>query len=141
MRKSLTYLSLAVLLLTGYFFGCKKQENNYTPPTTSSGGGGGTGGGGGGYGGGQDTGNTSIPVTQIYIFNYHYSPTNTSVVKGSSVSWTNRDSISHTVTSRDGVFESGDIGPGKNYFLTFTKEGYYSYYCKYHKEGGTIIVH
>lgn len=133
MKKLINIRSLAiiVILLAAFLAFCKKKE---TPPagTTYS-----------NNGSGGNTGDTShtFPVTQVYVFNYHFSPPDISIAAGSSVSWTNRDSIAHTVTSRDGSFESGDLGPGKNFFVTFPNPGYHSYYCRYHKEGGNITVH
>lgn len=125
------FIAISILIMIFLAF-CKKEDNNrYTvtshpnpgPPIPG------------------DTTITPFPVTQVYVFNYHFVPANVSIAKGTSISWTNRDSIAHTVTSRDGSFESGDLGPGKTFLVNFPKEGYTSYYCRYHKEGGNITVH
>lgn len=46
----------------------------------------------------------------------------------------------HTVTSKDGRWDSGDIPDGGSYSATFQHPGTY-YYCRHHKGmEGTIVV-
>lgn len=88
-----------------------------------------------------DTGSvTPFPVKEVIIVNYHYSPINTTAPIGSSISWTNRDSVAHTVTSATGMFSSGDLSPGKNFMFSFSRAGTYDYFCSYHKEAGKIVI-
>ncbi|MFZ1041856.1 MAG: hypothetical protein WCA79_09765 [Anaerolineales bacterium] len=48
---------------------------------------------------------------------------------GTSVSWTNNDSATHTVTSdTSGVFDSGPINQGTTYKFTFTQAGMFNYH-------------
>lgn len=60
---------------------------------------------------------------------------------GDTVTWTNNDSTTHTVTQQQGDFNSGDLLSDGTYSVTFTEAGEYEYYCFYH-EGmrGTITV-
>lgn len=69
-----------------------------------------------------------------------YSPDSITVVIGvnNTVTWTNGDTVAHTVTS-DNVsaagkpfFDSGSIAAGANYNFTFTSPGRYTYHCNYH---------
>jgi plastocyanin len=64
------------------------------------------------------------------------------VAPGSTVSVTNKDTVTHTLTASDGQFNTGDIGPGQT--KTFTapsKAGTYSYICNIHQYMmGTIVV-
>ena len=70
-----------------------------------------------------------------------FDPANYWVVPGATVTWINTDQQSHTVTSNEGEFNSGDIAPGSSYSYTFTGKGPHSYYCSYHpEEAGTIHV-
>ena len=48
----------------------------------------------------------------------------------------------HSVTSRDGLFDSGVEDPGGSFQFTFTKAGTYRYYCVVHPDlmSGTIVV-
>lgn len=59
-----------------------------------------------------------------------------------TVVWTNSDSMPHTVTARDGSFDSGNMDPGAVFTYTFTKPGTYEYVCLYHATWmtGKVIV-
>ena len=51
----------------------------------------------------------------------------------SSVSWTNDDSIQHTITSdEEGLFVSGPISPGDTFDNTFETPGEFGYHCSIH---------
>jgi plastocyanin len=56
------------------------------------------------------------------------------------VNWTNKDSVTHSVTSFNGAFDSGDLPAAKNFYLTLQQPGVFDYYCKHHKETGTVTV-
>lgn len=85
---------------------------------------------------------TSVGSPTIYIMKGGgFSPAEYWVVPGANVTWINTDGQSHTVTSNEGVFSSGDIPPGGSFSHTFTTKGPNSYYCSYHpEEAGTIHV-
>ena len=54
------------------------------------------------------------------------------VAVGTTVTWVNDDSFlhnSHTVTSRDGLFDK-TLNLGESFNYTFTTPGVYKYYCK-----------
>jgi len=55
-----------------------------------------------------------------------------SVAPGTTVTWTNDGDIAHTVTSQDGLFESGLLQSGQDFQFTFDKPGTYSYFCTPH---------
>jgi plastocyanin len=56
-----------------------------------------------------------------------------SVVRvGDVITWTNKDLVPHTATSRTGVFDSGAIDPGKSWSYTATRAGDLPYTCTYH---------
>jgi nitrite reductase (NO-forming) len=73
-----------------------------------------------------------------------YSPDVITVVIGinGTVTWANQDTIPHTVTAKDGSFNSGELDPGKSWSHTFTLPGTYHYYCIYHSDvmTGEVIV-
>jgi len=60
------------------------------------------------------------------------------IVVNDTIFWRNGDTVSHTVTSGtpsngpDGIFDSGDIGPGKFFTQKFTDVGEFPYYCSIH---------
>lgn len=51
---------------------------------------------------------------------------------GSTVFWTNHDSIEHTVTSDEGLFNSGPISIGNTFDNTFDSKGEFGYHCSIH---------
>ncbi len=61
-----------------------------------------------------------------------FSPANLLVRIGSTVVWTNDDSIPHTATADDRSWSSGDLQPGATFRRTFTTPGSYPYTCLYH---------
>jgi len=53
----------------------------------------------------------------------------------------NNDNAAHTVTAKDGSFDSGNMGSGSSYTHTFTTPGTYRYFCAYHSwMVGTVVV-
>jgi len=75
-----------------------------------------------------------------------FAPQTVTIAVGTTVVWTNRTSIAHTVTSDDGKsFDSGTANPitaGMTFSFKFTKPGTYKYHCALHPQMmvGTIIV-
>jgi plastocyanin len=98
-----------------------------------------------GSGGGSGSSSGSVTATStksITISNFMFSPMHAAVAPGSTVSVTNKDSVTHTLTATSGQFNTGDIGPGQT--KTFTapsKAGTYNYICNIHQYMmGTIVV-
>ena len=61
--------------------------------------------------------------------------------EGNIVSWTNDDSIEHTVTADDGSFDSGPISFGDTFDNTFDSPGEFGYHCSIHPfMTGVVIV-
>jgi manganese oxidase len=70
-----------------------------------------------------------------------FSPNPLEVNVGETVTWVNDDSGRHTVTSKDGVFDSGIMGKGQSFSYTFDKPGEYPYHCSPHPNMvGTVVV-
>ena len=70
-----------------------------------------------------------------------FSPNPVEVKVGETVTWINDDSGRHTVTSKDGVFDSGMMGKGQSFSYTFDKAGEYTYHCEPHPNMvGTVVV-
>ncbi len=91
--------------------------------------------------------NSSQSVTStgaITIKNMMFTPSQISIQKGGTVTWTNNDSTTHTVVddlSNVGGPSSGDIQPGSTYSFTFNKTGSFQYHCSIHPSmRGTIVV-
>ncbi len=77
----------------------------------------------------------------ITIANFSFQPANATLSVGKIVTWTNNDSVSHTVTADDGSFDSGAILPGNTFSHTFTIAGSAAYHCSIHSSmHGSITV-
>jgi plastocyanin len=80
----------------------------------------------------------------ITIKNKIFTPSQITVAKGGTVTWTNNDNVAHTVIddlSNVGGPASGDIPPGSTYSFIFNKTGSFQYHCKNHPSmRGTIVV-
>jgi len=90
------------------------------------------------------TSSTAIATNHVTIKDYMFSPAVVKVKVGATVTWTNQDSVSHTVTA-DTVSanapSSMDIANGKSYSFTFKTAGTYSYHCFPHPYmHGTVEV-
>lgn len=79
--------------------------------------------------------------TEVKIDNFSFGPTVLTVPVGTTVVWTNRDDIPHTVVSTDGVFKSRALDTDDQFSFTFTKAGNYDYFCSLHpKMTGKVVV-
>lgn len=79
----------------------------------------------------------------VRIDNFSFGPASLTVSAGSTVTWTNRDDIPHTVVSTDDpkVFKSKVLDTDEKFSFTFTKTGTYAYFCSVHpKMTGKVIV-
>ncbi len=75
----------------------------------------------------------SIPENTVTISGYSFQPLILVVQPGTTVTWNNQDSVSHTVTSdTKGEFDSGTIAPGKSFTHYFASPGTYRYHCSIH---------
>lgn len=66
-----------------------------------------------------------------------YFPSPDEVNVNSTVTWSNRDIVAHTVTSTSNTkpheqFDSGNIAPGKTWLHVFGVRDTFNYYCKLH---------
>lgn len=79
--------------------------------------------------------------TGVTIANFAFQPSYIVVAPGTTVSWYNADGAPHTVTSDVGAFDSGTIGSGGGYSLTFSTPSTYTYHCAIHPMmTGTVVV-
>jgi plastocyanin len=78
---------------------------------------------------------------EVKIDNFSFGPTTLTVAVGTTVTWTNRDDIPHTVVSDDKVFKSKVLDTDEKFSFTFTKPGTYPYFCSIHpKMTGKVDV-
>ncbi|HVU68608.1 MAG TPA: cupredoxin family copper-binding protein [Ktedonobacteraceae bacterium] len=78
------------------------------------------------------TASTAGDGSSVAIASLAFSPTSLTVKVGTKVTWTNNDTVAHTVTSDQGAFDSGTLAVGQSFSFTFTKAGTYHYHCDIH---------
>jgi len=129
MKKIIVLMSTIVIIL-GILPGCS-SNNPTTPPTSVP----------------PATQSTtpstnnkpSIGAQNIAIKGFAFSPSDLTVNKGDTVTWTNEDTAVHNVVG--GVLHSKDIAKGQSFSYTFTETGTINYACTYHPSmKGKIIV-
>jgi amicyanin len=77
----------------------------------------------------------------VKIDNFSFGPATLTVAAGTTVTWTNRDDIPHTVVSTEGAFKSKAMDTDERFSYTFTKPGTYPYFCSIHpKMTGKVVV-
>jgi plastocyanin len=84
---------------------------------------------------------TPAASMEVKIDNFSFGPAAITVPAGTTVTWTNRDDIPHTVVSDDKVFKSKVLDTDEKFSYTFSKPGTYPYFCSVHpKMTGKVIV-
>lgn len=84
---------------------------------------------------------TQASGIEVKIDNFSFGPAIVTVPVGTTVTWTNRDDIPHTVVSDDKVFKSKVLDTDEKFSYTFTKPGTYGYFCSIHpKMTGKVVV-
>ncbi len=68
---------------------------------------------------------------EVHIDNFTFQPAELTVKTGTTVTWTNRDDIPHTVVSA-GKFRSKTLDTDDKFSFTFTNAGEYKYFCSLH---------
>ncbi len=77
----------------------------------------------------------------VEIADFAFSPGEIEVGIGSEVTWRNVDPTAHTVTARDGSFDSGTVDPGSAFSTAFELSGTFRYFCQIHPTmQGTVRV-
>jgi plastocyanin len=83
---------------------------------------------------------SSAPV-EVKIDNFTYTPVTVTIAAGTTVKWTNRDDIPHTVVSEDkATFKSKALDTDDSFSYTFVKTGTYTYFCSIHPKMTAKVV-
>lgn len=96
----------------------RDNNNSNSKPSTSS-----------------NTSSSAVETDTVSIKDYAFSPTAIKVKKGTKVTWTNEDTVKHTVTMDDDSKEgpkSQLFGKGETYSYTFNSVGTFDYHCLPH---------
>jgi len=84
-----------------------------------------------------------MSTMEVKIDNFSFAPATLTVPVGTTVTWTNRDDIPHTVVSTDDpkAFKSKVLDTDEKFSFTFSKPGTFPYFCSVHpKMTGKVIV-
>ncbi|KAG0306284.1 hypothetical protein BGZ98_002657 [Dissophora globulifera] len=93
----------------------------------------------------------------VVIKNLSFVPATLNVQPGDSVTWTNNDTVTHTVTSGAGAssgggygsgyastdaatFDSGNVAPGQTFSYTFAAAGTTAYHCNIHSTMKATVI-
>ena len=75
------------------------------------------------------------------INNFMFDPASITIKVGTTVTWTNQESATHSVVASDGSWESPSLNTGDTFSHTFDKAGTFEYVCGFHSRMmGTVIV-
>lgn len=89
------------------------------------------------FGCGGSDGGSAVTITdggtvEVRMKNTAFTPADLTVDKGTTIKWTNEDSVTHTVTANDNKFSSGNLSQGGAFQYTFNDVGTYEYKCTIH---------
>jgi plastocyanin len=78
---------------------------------------------------------------EISVDNFSFAPASLGVPVGSTITWTNRDDVPHTIISSDRAFKSPALDTGEQFSHRFDTGGTYKYFCSLHpRMTGEIVV-
>ena len=88
--------------------------------------------------------NTGTPITivsgALTLSTTAYNPNPLTISAGTMVTWTNKDSTTHTATSDSGLFD-GTVAPTAQFSFTFANKGTFTYHCTLHPNMvGSVVV-
>ena len=90
--------------------------------------------------GGENGGSKGPGTNEVFIQDMSFTPGTIAVAANTTIKWTNKDAVTHTVTSDSGLFDSGSIASGGTWSHTFTSAGTYAYHCTPHPTMTASVV-
>ena len=98
-------LLIFVLLLASTTIGCIGGDDDTSSETT------------------DDDADETPQSNNVDITGFAFSPETLTISVGDTVTWTNKESATHTATADGGEFDSGNLGNGDTFSYTFTTAG------------------
>lgn len=89
------------------------------------------------------TGNKGVSTpgaNEVWIQGMAFDPSTITVTTGTTITWTNKDAIGHSVTSDSGVFDSGILNSTETFSYTFNTAGTFAYHCKVHSSMTASVI-
>jgi plastocyanin len=88
-----------------------------------------------------DPGTVVTPgANEVFISGSAFTPEIITVAANTTITWTNKDAMTHTVTSNSGVFSSGNMAKNATFSFKFTTPGTYAYHCALHSTMTATVV-
>jgi plastocyanin len=84
----------------------------------------------------SDSRDTVAAAVQDFIFR----PARLEIASGTTIVWSNDGQVMHTVSAKDGSFDSGPIEPGERRGITFSRPGTFPFHCTPHPFMQGVIV-
>jgi len=76
---------------------------------------------------------SDLPGTnEVFIQGMAFDPGTITVAANTTITWTNKDGVAHTITSDTGLFDSGTISANGVYSHLFNTAGTFPYHCTIH---------
>jgi plastocyanin len=69
---------------------------------------------------------------EVWIEGNAFNPSTITVAAGTTITWTNKDGVTHSVTSNTSIFDSGAMNAGGTFPHQFAAAGSYPYHCTFH---------
>ena len=92
-------------------------------------------------GDGDNNGGDGSPgANEVWIKGMAFGPSTITISAGTTITWTNKDAVAHTVTSDNGLFDSGSITGNSTYSRQFPTAGTYPYHCTPHPAMTATVV-
>jgi Plastocyanin len=131
-------IAVAIVAVAVFLVGCSSGSTTTTgtptggivttvPSDTPTTGGGAAGGGG--------------ATVQVKMEGMAFSPQTVTIKAGDTVTWTDKDDVSHNATAVDKIWKTETFGKDGTGSVTFTTAGTFPYICTVHSNmTGTVIV-
>jgi plastocyanin len=83
----------------------------------------------------------NVGMNEVWIMNSVYHLDTITIQRYTTITWINKDPSSHTVTSDEGLFDSGTLSSNGTYEHTFETTGTFPYHSLFQANmHGTVIV-
>lgn len=86
------------------------------------------------------TGGDAATPPRVQIREFAFTPAQLTVPVGTTVTWTNTDEETHTVTAVDRAYTSTALERNATYSHRFTTPGTYTYFCVLHPHMTATVV-
>lgn len=134
MKAKLIWALASVILLLGMLViaGCTQQQSKPAADTSQT---------GQPSQAQQPQASSGAKAYAVAIEGFAFNPAELNIKQGDAVTWTNKDSAPHTITSDTGTeINSPSLSTGQTYSHTFSQAGTFTYHCSVHPSMKATVV-